>query len=47
MRVLLRPEALNDDWDRIDWPRSFFSISTCDMGHVRGAGRDHPCVVST
>ena len=38
MRVLLRPEALDDDWDRMDWPRSsiVFPHVTWDMCVVRG-----------
>ena len=37
MRVLLRPEVLNDDWHRMDWPSSFivFPHVTLDMCVVR------------
>ena len=37
MRVLLRPEAFDDDWDCMDWPRSFivFPHVTLDMCVVR------------
>ena len=37
MRVLLGPEAFNDDWHRIDWPSSFFVFPnvTWDMCVVR------------